>query len=101
MVMLKQALIVLALLGALQVRAGMSDIHLQTTEAISSHFPDYSWDDLIIERMQFTEAPVGCALAVRAEVKISPRSRVADYTCKVCFEKRAERSYLWTDVICE
>lgn len=99
--MLKQVFIVLALLGALQVRAGMSDIHLQTTEGIYSHFPNYGWDELNIERMQFVENLAGCALTVQAEVKLSPRSRVADYTCKVCFDKRAEHSYFWTDVICE
>lgn len=99
--MLKQVLIVFALLGSFQVQAGMSDIHYQTTEGIYSYFSEYGYGDLTIDRMQFGGNLEGCALTVSAEVKVSPYSSEADYNCKVCFEKRGERSYVWTDVICE
>lgn len=99
--MIKHTLIALALLGSFQLQAGMSDIHYQTTEGIYSYFADSSFGELTIERMQFTENLEGCSLTVAAEVKLNPYSNEADYNCQVCFEKRNQRSYIWTDVRCE
>jgi|GEM_PF-4879166 hypothetical protein len=99
--MFKQTLIILALLGSFQLQAGMSDIHYQTTEAIYSHFSDYEYGELTFENMQFGGNLEGCSLTVSTDVKTSAFSREADYNCEVCFDKRGERNYVWTDVVCK
>lgn len=88
---MKKMILMLAFFMSSTVFAGaMSDIDLETREAISFHLDLQDWD--AIHSLQFASNQEGCFFTTQA--------RVEQYLCFVCFEGEG-RNFTATKVSCQ